>query len=141
VLAGRVIEVGRGLASGVGAEIARQILRDGLALRKFEAICDAQGGMRAPPVAPYTHTIEALRAGTISSIDNRRLARVAKLAGAPAAKAAGLELLVRLDDKVAACQPLFTLHAESPGELEYARSYASENEDIFTIEKPGAPIP
>jgi thymidine phosphorylase len=138
VLASRVIETGQGLASGSGLEIARQILDDRRALRKFEAICDAQGGMREPPVAPHTHSVEASHSGVVSGIDNRRIARVAKLAGAPVAKAAGLEFLVRLGDTVAAGQPLFTLHAESPGELDYALAFARENEDMLVI---GAPAP
>ncbi len=133
VLAARVIEAGRGLSAGLGVEIARQLLDDGRALRKFERICEAQGGMREPPVASHTQTINARRAGIVSNIDNRRLARVAKLAGAPAAKAAGLELLVRLGDAVAVGQSLFTLHAESPGELEYALAFARSNEEILAI--------
>ena len=141
VVAGRVIEMGSGIASGAGHEIARRIVDDGRALRKFEAICEAQGGMREPPVASHTYPIEAPHSGVVSGIDNRRLARVAKLAGAPAAKAAGLELLVRLGDVVAPGQPLFTLHAESPGELEYALAFARDNQDMLTIEPAaGAPI-
>jgi thymidine phosphorylase len=59
----------------------------------------------------------------VSRIDCRRLARVAKLLGAPADALAGLELHVRIGDAVEPGQPLFTLHAESPGELAYARRY------------------
>jgi thymidine phosphorylase len=141
VLAGRVIEAGRGLAPGSGLEIARQILDDGRALRKFEAICEAQGGMRTPPVAQHMHTVEVPRAGTITSIDNRRLARVAKLAGAPVAKAAGLDFLVRLGSVVTSGQPLFTLHAESPGELDYALAFVRDNEHIVTIADAGPAVP
>jgi thymidine phosphorylase len=141
VLAGRVIEAGRGLAPGAGLETARQILDDGRALRKFEAICEAQGGMRTPPVAQYMHTVEAPRAGAITSIDNRRLARVAKLAGAPVAKAAGLDFLVRLGTVVTSGQPLFTLHAESPGELDYALAFVRDNEHIVMIADAGPAVP
>lgn len=141
VLAGRVIEAGRGLPSGAGLPIARAILHDGRALRKFQSICAAQGGMREPPIAPHTHTIEASRAGIISGIDNRRLARVAKLAGAPVAKAAGLEIFVRLGDPVAVGQPLLTLHAATPGELAYALAFARDNEDIFMLTDAGVPQP
>ena len=137
-LAGRVIEAGLGLPAGSGAETARAILDDGRALRKFEAICDAQGGMHTPGTAPYTYIVAALHAGVVTSVDNRRLARVAKLAGAPTAKAAGLDFLVRVGGTVVAGQPLYTLHAESPGELEYALAYARKNPDIIVI---GASIP
>ena len=139
VLAGRVIEFGRGLAAGAGSTIAREILDDGRALRKFESICEAQGGMRELPVAAHTYMMEASSAGTVRGIDNRRLARVAKLAGAPVAKAAGLDLLVRLGDKLSVGQPLFAVHAESPGELEYALAYARANADVIAIARDGEP--
>ena len=137
VLAGRVIEAGRGLDAGSGIAIAREILDDGRALQKFEAICEAQGGMRELPVSTHTHTLEATSAGTVRNIDNRRLARVAKLAGAPAAKAAGLDLHVRLGDAVSEGQPLLTLHAASPGELEYALDFARANADLLELRRDG----
>jgi thymidine phosphorylase len=137
VLAGRVIEAGRGLDAGAGLAVARDILDDGRALRKFESICEAQGGQRELPIAPHTRTIEATRAGRVRTIDNRRLARVAKLAGAPAAKVAGLDLLVRLDDAVSVGQPLFTLHAASRGELAYALDFARDNADLLLIGETG----
>ena len=133
VLAGRVIEAGRGLDADSGVSVAREILEDGRALQKFEAICEAQGGRRDVPMAAHTYTVEADRAGTVWQIDNRRLARAAKLAGAPAAKVAGMDLLVRLGDNVSAGQPLFTLHAASPGELAYALAFARENADLLAI--------
>jgi thymidine phosphorylase len=130
-LAGRLIEIGRGLSEGAGQPIARELLDSGKALSKLEAICAAQGGMREPAVAPYQHVVEAARTGYLSAIDNRRLARLAKLAGAPFSKSAGLEIHVRLGDKVEAGAPLYTLHAESHGELEYATLFATQNTDIL----------
>src|SRR6185503_1027974 len=97
------------------------------ALAKLEAICEAQGGMRVPPVAAHTHVIGAPHAGHINAIDNRLLSRVAKLAGAPDVKAAGVELLVRLDQRVERGQPLLRVHAESRGDLDYALEFASRH--------------
>ncbi len=133
VLAGRVIELGGDLASGSGYEIARRLLESGAAWRKFQAICDAQGGLREPPRAQSSHEIAANSTGLVTSVDNRRLARVAKLSGAPRSKAAGLKLHVRVGDRVQSGEPLFTLYAESPGELDYARGYATQNRDIISI--------
>ena len=53
------------------------------AWQKFQAICEAQGGVREFPQAQFTHPVTAPRAGRVVSIDNRLLARIAKLAGAP----------------------------------------------------------
>ena len=136
-LAGRVIETGRGFPDGAGIGMARQLLEDGSALQKFEAICVAQGGFRVPPIAGFTHTIESTKHGIVTAIDNRRLARVAKLGGAPAAKAAGVEILVRLGERVTRGQPLMRLHAQSPGELSYALEFANANVDLLTIGEGG----
>ena len=70
------------------------------------------------------------------AIDNRRIARLAKLAGAPDDKAAGIDLHVRVGDVVASGQPLCTVHAESPGELAYALDFAAANRDIIAIGEP-----
>ena len=58
----------------------------------------------------------------------------AKLAGAPMAPAAGLDLHVRLGQNVLKGQPLFTLHAQSPGELEYALDYVIAQADIVKLQ-------
>ncbi|MBL8507328.1 MAG: thymidine phosphorylase, partial [Chitinimonas sp.] len=65
---------------------------------------------------------------------SRTLARIAKLAGAPQSKAAGLDLHVRLGDTVMAGQPLFTIHAEAPGELRYAQAYAADQTSVITLD-------
>jgi thymidine phosphorylase len=137
-LAGRLIGIGREIEVEQGTRIAREILQDGRALRKFEAICEAQGGMREPTIGAHTHTVEATEPGILVSMDNRRLARAAKLAGAPADSGAGLDLFVRLGDTIEVGQPLFTLCAESPGELDYALSFIEEHNSLVVVEAPRA---
>ena len=132
-LAGRLLELGGAAISGKGQEAARRALHDGSAYRKFEAICEAQGGMREPRPAPFSRTFRASSPSRIAGMDSRRLARTAKLAGAPRAHAAGLDLHIRLGADVDRDQPLFTLHAESPGELAYARAYAEANPDMIDL--------
>ena len=132
-LAGDVLELAGGLAPGLGADAATAILDDGRAWRKFVAICEAQGGLRLPPVARLTHDVQASRSGRVVAIDNRRLARVAKLCGAPKAPAAGLVLHAPLGRVVSRGDSLFTLHAETSGELAYARAYADANPDIIAL--------
>jgi thymidine phosphorylase len=85
-------------------------------------------------VAAHTLPVGAAGSGRVAAIDNRKLARAAKLAGAPRAPAAGLEITVRLGDRVAAGAPLFTLHAETPGELGYAADYVAAHPEIVTLE-------
>lgn len=131
-LAGSLLELGGAAQEGRGEAEAAVILSDGRALKKFMAICQAQGGFTEPPIAPLRREILAPAAGKVSEIDNRQLARVAKLAGAPSAKAAGVELHVKLGDTVAKGEPLFSIHAEAPGELDYALAYVAA--DPHTIE-------
>ena len=136
VLAGAVLEMaGRALA-GTGHGLAMRTLDSGQALNKFIAICEAQGGMREPPRAPFQQAVAAHCDGRVGAIDNRRLARAAKLAGAPQDAAAGAMIHVRLGDRVAAGQPLFTLHAQAPGELAYALAYVDAQSPIVEIDRP-----
>jgi thymidine phosphorylase len=113
--------------------MAAQTLDDGRAWAKFQRICEAQGGMRIPPTSRQQHSILVERAGRVHAIDNRRIARLAKLAGAPDDKAAGVDLHVAVGDEVSSGQLLCTVHAETPGELAYALDYAAVNRDIITV--------
>jgi thymidine phosphorylase len=132
-LAGALVEIGGLAPEGAGRQMATQALDDGRAWAKFQRICEAQGGMRVPPVAKHQRPLVAPRGGSLALIDNRKIAKLAKLAGAPEDKAAGVMLHVRLDDTIAAGEPLCTVHADSPGELAYALNYAAVNPDIFGI--------
>ncbi|HMA25404.1 MAG TPA: thymidine phosphorylase family protein, partial [Gemmatimonadaceae bacterium] len=134
-LAGEVLETGGATAAGAGRARAQDALESGAALRKFEAICAAQGGMREPAVASLSHVVRATRHGRISGIDNRRLARLAKLAGAPRAASAGVELHARLGTTVQRDEPLMTIHAETPGEMDYARGYLAANPQVIDLEE------
>jgi thymidine phosphorylase len=134
-LAGRVLEFGGLARRGEGIALATAVLDDGRAWRKFQEICEAQGGMREPPVAPYRHPVGSPRSGSVIAIDNRRLARTAKLAGAPKTPCAGIDLHVQMGEFVERGQPLFTLQAGSRGELAYAMEYAmSQTDTVHVIE-------
>lgn len=134
LLAGKVLELAGLATPGTGTLSASRTLRDGNALKKFMDICAAQGGFREPTVAGHRFAVESKRAGVVVSIDNRLLARTAKLAGAPHDKAAGVEIHVRLGQRVDTGQPLFTIHAESPGELHYARAFVESGPEIVSLE-------
>jgi thymidine phosphorylase len=132
-IAGALLEVAPGSTSGQGVTLATRVLDSGEAWRKFLAICEAQGGFTEPRVAAYQADVFAAHAGHVQAIDNRQLARVAKLAGAPSAALAGLTCSLRVGDRVAVGQPLFTVHAQSPGELDYVLAYAHLHPDILTL--------
>jgi thymidine phosphorylase len=132
-LAGAVLELARAAPSGGGEAMATEALDDGRAWAKFQRICEAQGGMRVPPTSREQRPLLAERPGRVQAIDNRRIARLAKLAGAPDDKAAGVDLHVAVGDLVTSGQPLCTVHADAPGELAYAFDFAALNHDIITV--------
>lgn len=134
-LAGHIIEFSPTVSPGTGKAIATEMLDSGKALRKFESICRAQGGMFDIPKAANTYTVVSETAGRIISIDNLNIARVAKFAGAPNNKQSGVELLVKSGAEVEKGQPLFVIHAEAKGELEYALSFLKQRHTIIHIEE------
>lgn len=132
-LAAGILELGGAAQPGAGMVLACETLDSGRAWQQFQRICEAQGGLREVPLAPLTQVFTATTRGQVGTIDNRVLARIAKLAGAPLSKAAGVDLHVKLGAMVEAGQPLFTIHAEAPGELQYALNYADEHPDVITV--------
>lgn len=136
LLASQLLAMASGEAAEDCREQAREILDSGRAWRQFQSICRAQGGLKEIGRAKHHVELRAHRGGRLLSIDNRRLAQLAKLAGAPGSPLAGLRLSVKVGDAVSADQPLATLYSDSVGELAYAREYFRENRGLFEI---GAP--
>jgi thymidine phosphorylase len=134
LLAGKLLEMGGKALKGQGEALAEEILHSGKAWEKFQRICMAQGGLKTPETAPYRQIIKADKTGMITAIDNRKIAKVAKLAGAPDAATAGIYLFASLGLKVNKGQDLFEIYSESPGELSYALEYLKSNADIIKIE-------
>lgn len=132
-LAGALLELSGKAGSNGGVAEAARTLDDGTAWAKFQRICEAQGGMRVPPISPQQRPVVAERGGKVTVIDNRRIAKVAKLAGAPGSKAAGVELLVHVGELVVPGQPLFLVHGETRAELDYSFDYVGVNPEIVAI--------
>lgn len=132
-VAGAILEMGKKAAYGKGEVLAREILEKGKALKKFLAICKLQGGLRTPPTATFQQDVVAEESGKILWIDNRNLALVAKLAGAPQDPAAGLEFFAKLDTRVEKGQALYRIHAQTRGLLEYSLAYARSMPEIVKI--------
>lgn len=116
-----------------GHDRARALLDTGKALEKFMAICDAQGGFREPGTAGHSHTVTATRAGRIGVIDNRRLAKLAKLAGAPSNAEAGIVCRYRTGDPVQRGEALFDICSNTRGALGYALQYSNAHPDIIEV--------
>lgn len=131
---GRILAWDPALGSvAAGQERAEALLRSGAARAAFERIVEAQG-RRVPPVAPglLVHTVRAGKAGTVAEIDGWAVAGIARRAGAPFDKAAGIDLRRGVGDSVAIGDPLFAIHASASSDLDEARALAAER-DCFVI--------
>ncbi|KYH41539.1 MAG: putative thymidine phosphorylase [Candidatus Bathyarchaeota archaeon B26-2] len=108
-----------------GKELAVEVLKSGRAERKLREVIEAQGG--DPEVNPSDirvgdrrFTARSDRDGYVLWIDNSSLVEVARLAGAPKDKGAGVLLHKKIGDRVKEGEPLFTVYAEKSVKLQRA---------------------
>ena len=127
-LAGRVIEFDPDVRGGQGYAIARDILESGRAEAKMKALIQAQGA-KTIDLHPgnLCHEVCADCDGVITSIDNFQMARIARLAGAPIMKKAGVDLLKKLGNSVKKGDTLYRIHAEFPADFKFALDLAGHN--------------
>lgn len=111
---------------GHGKKLAEEILDSGRAWRKFEQIIKEQGKKRIPSLAKHSANVVASKAGKVKAIENKAIAHLARIAGAPKDPAAGLYLYKKIGDKVKKDEPLYTIYASSPDRLKYALEFAKE---------------
>lgn len=121
LLAGKLLEMAGKARPGAGGAMASLLLTSGDAHRKFLDIARAQGGsptVTSAGLAPGGHTFEAraLRDGRFE-LANAAAVAIARAAGAPHAKGAGLLLLHDLAEPIRAGQPAFRVHAETASRL------------------------
>ncbi|WP_425064334.1 thymidine phosphorylase family protein [Reyranella sp.] len=126
LLAGHVLEFDPALRGGQGIVRARELLHSGAALAKMQRLIAAQG---SPPEAAslgrLTHDVPATQDGVVTAIDCHRLARVARLAGAPMDKGAGVDLFKRIGDPVEQGEPLYRIHAAFEADFRFATQLAA----------------
>jgi len=127
-LAGRILEFDPDVRGGQGYGIARDILEDGRALSKLQEIIEAQGPVKHNfEPAPLVAEIKATSKGVVTSLDNYTLARIARLAGAPMDRSAGVDLLKKLGDTVDSGETLYRIHAEFPADFQFAKAQAEQD--------------
>ncbi|PJZ69825.1 thymidine phosphorylase [Leptospira perolatii] len=114
---------------------AVRILDSGQAEEKFVAICNAQGAFKEPKFAKFRHDQISEVSGVVKTLDNRKLSRIAKLAGAPESPSAGLSFFAPVGKKIEKGEVLFSVFAESSGELEYAKEYLNSVDGLIDWER------
>jgi len=127
LLAGRIIEFDPDVRGGQGYAIARDILESGRAYEKMHEIIKAQGE-REIDLQPgeLCYQVCAQRDGVVTSIDNFQMSKVARLAGAPMDKKAGVDLLKKLGDKVKKGETLYQIYAEFPADFNFSTNLAQQ---------------
>ncbi len=120
-LAGRMLEFSSDVRGGEGYQIARNILDSGRALAKMHDIISAQGAQsqRFEP-GKLQYEVKTQQDGYVTEIDNYTIAKIARLAGAPMDKGAGIYLQKRLGDTVKNGETLYRIHAEFRADFEFA---------------------
>jgi len=137
-LAGMLLEM-NGIASrGNGQDVAKEILRSGKAYQKMREIIAHQGGNpdikpEDIPLGSSRYVISAPIDGYVSSISNRSINAIARAAGAPIDKGAGVKLYAKMGYSVKRGDPVVEIYANRPSKLRDAISL-SMREPPFMIE-------
>ena len=99
----------------------------------LERIVDLQGRHKRP-ASPGDHIYEvnAGRSGIIEKIDSTQISGIARSAGAPMDKSAGIDLLVRVGDKVVAGAPLYLIHGSVDNDVRIAVERSESDTGIST---------
>ncbi|MBS3165723.1 hypothetical protein J4444_01245 [Candidatus Woesearchaeota archaeon] len=90
-------------------------------------IIKAQGKHKKISLGKYTHEVKTSKHGTITEIDNEIIAKIARIAGAPEDKGAGLYLHKKVGDKVHHGDTLFTVYAENKFKYHLAEDFLRKN--------------
>lgn len=112
-----------------GKKLAKEILESGRAYWQMKKIISAQGGNpdRNPDnikLGRHKFTFEANRKGKVVEINDDIVAQIAKTAGAPKDKGAGVYLHRQVWEKVRSGDALFTIYSNSDYHISQAKAFA-----------------
>ncbi|WFO76397.1 AMP phosphorylase [Desulfurococcaceae archaeon MEX13E-LK6-19] len=135
-IAGLVIELSGKVPPGKGVEVARSLFEKGASYEKFKQIIEAQGGDPNVkpddiPIGDHTYTIESPIEGAVTHIDNAAITAIARAAGAPFDKGAGVYLHAKIGYRVNRGDPLITIYSSSSIRLQEALNVASRYSPII----------
>lgn len=118
-----------------GYNLAKDILRTGKAEKKLREMISLQGG--TPKLKPddlvigdQILQIKAKKTGQVLWMDNNILVGIARAAGAPKDKGAGIVLNKKCGDKVTNNEILFTIYAEKARKISRAQDILNEQEPL-----------
>lgn len=124
-LAGILLEMGGKAQQGTGQQMAKNILKSGRALEKMKEIIEIQGGNpNIKPedieVGPEEAELFSAKSGYVTDIDNSIINKIAKTAGCPQEKLAGVQLFKKIGALVKEGDLIFKIYAKNSSKLEKA---------------------
>jgi AMP phosphorylase len=133
-LAGVLLEMGEKAKDGEGLKKAKEILSSGLALKKMKEIIKEQGEKcsRSQDVKLSEHFIEVFAdtSGYVSEISISAVKNIARIAGAPHDKQAGVILNVKHNASISKGDLLYTIYGNNLDRLQQAHTYAKKIKPI-----------
>ncbi len=125
MMAGLMLEMAGKAAKGGGYYLAKKTLESGKAYKKMVEIIKMQEGKIIKPenipLGQLSWDVRAKKTGIIKEINNITIARIARVAGAPQDKGAGIYLYKHIGDKVKKGEKVFTIYAYHKSKLDYAK--------------------
>ncbi|MDD1652616.1 MAG: AMP phosphorylase [Methanomicrobiales archaeon] len=124
-IAGIALEMSGKAAQGQGYAVAEEILKSGKALEKLRQIIEIQGGnprITSAEVHPGPHrfVVNAPISGYVVDLNNRALITIARAAGAPHDRGAGIYIHAKKGSRVNQGEPIFTIYADRSWRLQNA---------------------
>lgn len=134
-LAGVLLEMTGEATFGSGKDLALDILNSGKALDKMKEIIECQGGdpevsQDDLPLGDCSDEVCASRSGYVKKINNSIITEMARKAGSPKDKGAGVKLLYKEGQKVEEGEPLIKVFSDYENKLEDAMSLATKEEPV-----------
>jgi len=125
LMAGSILEMVGKAPVGKGADIAMDIVRKGKAMDKMREIIGAQGGdpkvrISDLPIGKYLYAVKAEKGGRVAHVDNKFVSKIARAAGAPKDKGAGIILHCEMGDRINVGDTLYEIISESETKLSFA---------------------
>jgi thymidine phosphorylase len=127
-LAAHLLDYDPELHGGTGYVRARELLESGAALKQMHKIIEAQGPSDCrTDLGTLTADVVASSDGFVESIDCLRLNRLARTAGAPIDKGAGIKIFKKIGDRVETGEPLYRIYAFDDSQFELALAASKVN--------------
>ncbi len=134
-LAGVLLEMAGAASYGAGKSRAMEILDSGEAYEKMQEIIEAQGGdpdvsLDSLPLGDKREEFCASRDGYVKRINNSIITEIARKAGCPEDKGAGVKLLYKEGQEVEKGEPLIRIFSEHESKLDDAMNLANEKPPV-----------